>query len=336
MSKILILKNDRTGDLFVSLKIINKIINKYEKSPIEIFLSNVNYKFCFLFPSIRLKKILPMKLDFLDKIKILLYLYINDISDVYILSPKKFYYYLPFIFRKINFHAIVINSNHLRPSLYLRKYLKKFVIIDRVNLKKRKSSYNTQSELIKDNFSEYNKINDKVIDKNNFTLPENFVFFHYKKNLFKNLLNWNLDNIENFLFLLKNKYDNVLFSSEYKDIFLNNYYSKKFNTFNFNTKKNLNINDKNIFFLLDIDGAELFNVVKKSKIVIAPEGIISHMSYFLNKPLLTLMHFNIKNKLDLKNQLISCKEWFPPSNYDFIVLKKDFNKSINRILKRLI
>ena len=38
--KILILKNDRTGDLFVSLKAINRILVKHKNDHITIFLSN--------------------------------------------------------------------------------------------------------------------------------------------------------------------------------------------------------------------------------------------------------------------------------------------------------
>ena len=47
------------------------------------------------------------------------------------------------------------------------------------------------------------------------------------------------------------------------------------------------------------------------------------------------MHFNLKNRQDFINQIISCKEWFPPNNYDFIVLKKDFKKSLKKLDKRI-
>ena len=52
-NKVLIFKNDRTGDLFVSLKAINKIINKHSMKIIFIFLSNINHKFSFLFPKLK-------------------------------------------------------------------------------------------------------------------------------------------------------------------------------------------------------------------------------------------------------------------------------------------
>ena len=64
-SKVLILKNDRTGDLFVSLNAINKIINKHNNKNIDIFLSNVNHKFNFLFPKLN-KKIFSMKLSIFE------------------------------------------------------------------------------------------------------------------------------------------------------------------------------------------------------------------------------------------------------------------------------
>ena len=67
--KILILKNDRTGDLFVSLKAINSILNKHSNNDISIFLSNVNHKFNFLFPKLNIK-IFSMNLNIIEKIKI--------------------------------------------------------------------------------------------------------------------------------------------------------------------------------------------------------------------------------------------------------------------------
>ena len=59
------------------------------------------------------------------------------------------------------------------------------------------------------------------------------------------------------------------------------------------------------------------------------------MSYFLKKPHLALIHFKLNNLQDFKDQLISCKEWFPPNNYKYTMLKKDFNRSIKKIKSRI-
>ena len=87
--KVLILKNDRTGDLFVSLNAINRIINKHFNEEIIIFLSNINHKFNFIFPKL-IKKIIPMNLNLFNKLKIFIYILFNKIDTVYILNTKKF------------------------------------------------------------------------------------------------------------------------------------------------------------------------------------------------------------------------------------------------------
>ena len=66
--KVLILKNDRTGDLFVSLRAINKIINKHQNQKIIIFLFKTNNKFIFLFSNFE-KKIFLIDLSIFLKNK---------------------------------------------------------------------------------------------------------------------------------------------------------------------------------------------------------------------------------------------------------------------------
>ena len=100
--KVLILKNDRTGDLFVSLNAINKIINKHYSEEIDIFLSHINHKFEFLFPKLNIR-IFSMTLSIIEKFKIFIYLITNNVKTVYILTPKNFYFYLPFFLGTLNF-----------------------------------------------------------------------------------------------------------------------------------------------------------------------------------------------------------------------------------------
>ena len=180
-----------------------------------------------------------------------------------------------------------------------------------------------------------NYLNNEFLINHSFLYPKNFVYFHYKRSLFENLLKWDLNTICNFLDILSNKFENIMFSSEINDEEKNKFFSSKFNTFDFVANKKIDLNKKNIFFLKDIDGYNLFDAVKKSSRIISPEGIITHMGYYLKKPILALMHFNLNNKRDFISQIISCKEWFPPNNYNFIVLKKNFNKSLQKISKRI-
>ena len=331
--KILILKNDRTGDLFVSLKAINRILNKHYDDNVQIILSDVNHKFSFLFPDIS-KKIISMNISLYEKIGFFFYLLRNKIDTIYILTPKNFYYYLPLLFRRIKFYGITIKGVKNRPDKYLIKYLYKYIEINRLNITKRKSSYEIQKELI-EKTSEKDLIKNTSKVTHDFTYPKNYVFFHYKQNLFNNLLGWDLQTMIKLLEFLSENFENVLFSSEINNHKVNNFFSSNLNTYDFSNNKKKFFNNKNIFFLKDIDGYNLFDAVKKSTQIISPEGIITHMGYYLKKPILALMHFNLNNRRDFINQIISCKEWFPPDNYKFIVLKKDFDKSISKLKKRI-
>ena len=331
--KILILKNDRTGDLFVSLKAINRVLIKHQNDKITIFLSQINHKFSFLFPNLE-KEIISMDLGLREKFYILKYLLFNKIDSIYILTPKNFYYYLPFFFRKIKFYGITIKGTKNRPNNFLLKYIHKYVTIDRLTIKKRNSSYNIQESLIE--YSDNNNmINTNSNIENNFNFPKEYVFFHYKHKLFNDLLGWTLNDIDNLLIFLKKKNKNIMFSSELNNSQVNNHFSNKYNSFDFHNKTHNNINENGIFFLKDVEGYDLFDIVRKSNNVIAPEGIITHMAYFLKKPILALMHFKLNDRRDFINQIISCKEWFPPSKYKFTVLKKNFTTSLNKLDKRI-
>ena len=244
-----------------------------------------------------------MTLSIIEKIRIFIYLISENIKTVYILTPKNFYYYLPFFFRNIKFYGITIKSSKSRPNSFLKKYLYKSVELDRINIKKRKSSYEIQSNLIDTNLNKNYLINTFLIN-HSFFYPKNYIYFHYKRNLFENLLKWDLNTVCKLLEILSKKYENILFSSEMNDENINNFFSKKFNTFDFTNNKKIDLNQKNIFFLKDIDGYDLFDAVNKSSKIISPEGIITHIGYYLNKQILGLMHFNMNNmdfQLELKH-----------------------------------
>ena len=183
MPKVLILINDRVGDYFTAIKSINLILNKHEDKNVEIFLSKINYRFNFIFKNLKVK-IFNYDLNVIEKLKIILYILLNDISDIYILTPKNFYYYLPLLFKKIKFHAVCVESKKRRPSKFLKKYLFRNETLYRNNKSKVLSVYKVLENLInyKNDVKNYITLN---FDKFNLLdLPKNTTFFHYKHNLF--------------------------------------------------------------------------------------------------------------------------------------------------------
>ena len=61
-------------------------------------------------------------------------------------------------------------------------------------------------------------------------------------------------------------------------------------------------------------------------------NIISIQSKILLEP---IMKVEVVTPEDFRSQIISCKEWFPPDNYQYCVLKKNFKDSIRKLQNRI-
>ena len=333
--KILILKNDAVGDLCQSLPAIQNIVD-LKNTEIEIYLSERSKNFKFLILSNNIKfKILNYNLTLKEKLKIFIKCFKGNIDRIYILSPKKFYFYLPLIFRKIKFYAICINgpNNYLRPSSFLRKFLYKFVINDRSKIFKRDSSEQIQKKLTYENMmvSDKPKINIKPSEFLKKNLPSNFVYFHIKKKTIDKL-GWNINDL-NYLFknLLK-YYDNVVLTRDIEKINEKIDYSKHFNIIDFKFKTKHNINNK-IFLFDNIEGSDLFNTLKNSSKIIAFHGMMTNLGSLLDKSITDLWFFDINGWEDYRNYRNAFYEFKPKyKGYNFIIPNKDIKKTFRKLL----
>ena len=86
MSKILVLKNDRVGDLANSLKGINSLLNENRDKQIEIILSEISKDLSFLFKINNVKiSYLKYSLNVFDKVKLFLKVITSNYEKIYIL-----------------------------------------------------------------------------------------------------------------------------------------------------------------------------------------------------------------------------------------------------------
>ncbi len=336
--KILIFKNDRGGDLFTSLNLISNLI---KNNNVKIYLSELNIGFSFFFLNIQLVKI-KFNLSFINKINIIYDLFKNNYEEIYILTPKNFYFFLPFFFRKTKFFAIVYNSqNKLRPINFLRNYLYKYKIVYRNKINK-KSYRELQIDLLGENISyddTYKNLNIPTIttDKLNL-LPNNFILFQFKYIFFERL-GWGNDEIVKILNSLLDKYECVLFFSDIED----NKFTKKYTTFfqnefsyiDLNKKIKNTINDKKIIYLKKLGALDLFHIIKLSKKNLGPHGIISHISFFHDVSCHNLYNFKIKNINDYKHEKISFSEWCKNMGSSFSFLNSDINKAVRKIMRNV-
>ena len=337
--KIIVLKNDAVGDLTQSLKAIKNIINTHQNKIIEIYLSERSEKFNFLISNnnnIKFKK-LSYDLKIIDKLKLIIYLLKNKISNIYILTPKNFYFYLPLLFRNIKFFGLCINgrNNYKRPSLFLRKYLFRYVVNDRGATYRRVHTTELQDDLTKENISNIkNNIEVKLNNSNilNENLPDNYIYFHLKKNI-TDKLNWNIDDLIKLFNFLLEKYEHVIFT---RDIEINNredHIRKKFMIIDFKNNTILNKDlDSKIVLYDNIEGEDLYKTIINSSKVIAFHGMMTNLASIKKKKVVDMWFCDIKNYNDYKNYRNAFYEFKPKYNgYNFIIPSKQIDKTIRKL-----
>tara|TARA_B100000029_G_scaffold369562_1_gene363416 strand:+ start:1101 stop:2144 length:1044 start_codon:yes stop_codon:yes gene_type:complete len=337
-SKIVIFKNDRIGDLIPSVSAINLIIEKNKDKEIVLYLSEINYKMKFLFNKKNVKVVLiNYKLPLKNRMDIFYFFIKTKISKVYILRPKNFFFLLPiiFYFKKIKFYGLCLNGtkNYKRPIILLRKFLTKFVVNDRGTLRKRISREKLQLNLVNeesDNIfptKDYNFEFSNILKK---ILPNNYFLIHYKKQMFEEL-EWGTDGLDRIVNEMLKYCSNVVLINDIKPSNDNMLFKKKYNWYDFKEGKRGSNNSK-ILYLENIDGIDMFNVIKLSKKTIACHGTITLLGNLTKVPILDLFHCKIKNKDDYHRNKNSFHEHMPNNkNYDFIIPNTNINKTIRKM-----
>ena len=168
-------------------------------------------------------------------------------------------------------------------------------------------------------------------------LPKNYIFFQFRYRFFIEL-KWTKKDIITFLKFLKKSTGNVVFcsdiennkiSNEYKKFFLENFSYIDLNNNIIDNKENL----KNIIYLKDLSGIDMFHITKNSLINVAKEGIISHISFFHKKRSHNLFNFKISNKEDVRHQRIGYSEWCKGMENSFSFLNSNLNKTMRKVSK---
>ena len=334
-SHIVILKNDAVGDLVHSLPAIYSIVNNDKVTKITLFLSKQSKGFNFFFDNKKINiKIINNNLTILEKVKLFIFFILNQIDKVFILAPKEYFFYLPFFFRKIKFFAICINNinNYKRPKEFLRNYLFKYKINHRDAVFKRLPSADLQFSLCneknleKKNFNFSPHISTKLKEK----LPSNYIYFHVKKKI-TDELGWGINELKNLFNKFTDFYPKVILTKDNEIDENNLIFKQNFNFFDLKTCEFIN-NKSKILFINNIEGKDLYNVIKFSKKVVAFHGMMTNLGSLEYKPVIDLFYCKISSWNDYRNYRNSFYEFKPKyKGYNFIIPSKDINRTLKKI-----
>ena len=333
MNKILVLKNDRVGDLANALKGINSLLNENKDKQIEIILSDISKDLSFLFKIKNVKiAYLNYSLNIFDKVKLFFKVVTSNFDKIYILAPKNIYFYLPLISRAKIFAITITNKNKSRPSKYLKSKLHYYKNNNRENRKMGESISNLIDDLCNKEKKTYpnilnNNPNLSLLLNENISLLSNFIHIHYKENIFsKN--GWSSDDFIDLLNSFKHLNYNTIFTSDLGNFSYHNKFLSTFSNLNFENKvSNLNVKSR-IHYFHNINTQDLFKLIDLSSVVIAPHGAMSVLASYLNKSVIDIFDTNVKSN--------SFHEFKPQNfNYEFLILTNDKNKVKNKILNYL-
>lgn len=339
-NQIIIFKNDAVGDLTHSLPAINKIIKNHKDDQIIIYLSEKSKNFNFLIKDKNvLFRTINYNLNFLDKFKLIKILFKTNISKIFILTPKNFYFFLPFFFRSIKFYAICVDNldNYKRPSNFLRKYLTKYVINHRDATYKRNSTSSIQLKLV--NHSNNNQVvNYNFKSSNNFLdnyMNKNYAYFHIKQKIISEL-KWSDKDLELLFSTILKHYENIFITRDIEETIKKKNYDFKYNLVDI-SKSDVLQNNSKIFIFDNIEGIDLFNVINNSRKIIAFHGMMTNLAALNKKKVLDLFFCKINNKKDYQSYRNSFYEFKPVyKDYDFTIPSSDINKTLKKMNYSLI
>ena len=144
-------------------------------------------------------------------------------------------------------------------------------------------------------------------------------------------MGWGLTELKILFKKFNDYYPNIVLTKDIEIDENTNIFKENFNTYNFKTDKFIN-NNSNVIFFDNMEGEDLYNVIKYSQKVVAFHGMMTNLASLEKKPVLDLFYCKINSWEDYRRYRNSFYEFKPKyDGYDFIIPKKDIDKTLIKI-----
>ena len=337
--KICIIRNDRMGDMILTLPIIKEIKKKIPNSHIKVVCSNINYFLCQEAKFVDEFCIYDNKMSFLSKMKFLKNIK-KDSYDYLFNFCQSIESFLILLLSKSKIKSTLIYlSRYKNPcrSKNFQKFISRILNINNLIINRRKL-FKTKNNFHQTNIM-FELVNKKIPIRN----PKNFVFlpenYQIEKNSEKRILlhlsnrwideNYDEDQFIELLEKLKKKSKLYLTtdhsSASSFDVVLKKYI--KLNDASFNE---LPVYEDNIIILDKLNFKNWRKIILNSKLVITYECGCSHVTAMSNIPLIIIY--------DFKNEPFMIHDEYSPltKKYEKVIVTQNLiNQEIMSKLKQI-
>ncbi len=337
--KICVIRNDKMGDMILTLPILKEIRNKIPNSYIKVVCSNTNYFLCQEAKFVDEFCIYDSKMSFFSKMKFFRNIK-KDSYDYFFNFCQSIESFLILLFSKSKIKSTLIYlSRYKNPnrSKIFQKFISSILKINNLIIDRRKL-FETKNNFHQTNIM-YELVNKKISIKN----PKKFVFlpenYQIEKNFEKRILlhlsnRWIDKNYDEnqFIELLKKlqKKNKLYLTTDYSSSSSFNVVLEKYIKLNDNSFNELPFYKDNIIILDKLNFKNWRKIILNSKLVITYECGCVHVSSMSNIPQIIIY--------DYKNEPFMIHEEYSPltKNYKKVIVTQNLiNKEIVSKLKQI-
>ena len=169
-------------------------------------------------------------------------------------------------------------------------------------------------------------------------MPKEYIF-SIPLSFFKEL-NWDKSQFNKIITFLKEKYEHVVFCSDFESNdeikHYNQYFEKNFSIIDLNQGiKTEHNHSQGVYYLKDLGGIDMFYVIKHAKMNLAKHGVVSHIAFFHNVEFHELITQSLMNMSQIIEVRSFFSEWCKGMQRGYSFINSDLEKVLRKLKNQI-